>query len=198
MLWWTLGIALLLVVATAFVLQRLYLRPWRELEQLLTRIGRGEQPPTFLLGGITRARRVGLALEQLLARQRELDRQVSKDAAEVRAVLTALTDGLLVVDSAQHILICNPAFEQLYGQSPIAAGTPLLDIIRDSDVIEPIRAALHQAKARVAEVSPPDRKKQLQVTAVPIMGQDGEASGVVALFHDISRMKQVDEIRRDF
>ena len=197
MLWWTLGIALLLVVATAFVLQRLYLRPWRELEQLLTRIGRGEQPPTFLLGGITRARRVGLALEQLLARQRELDRQVSKDAAEVRAVLTALTDGLLVVDSSQHILICNPAFEQLYGQSRIATGTALLDIVRDSDVIEPIRAALDQARARVAEVTAPDRKKQLQLTAVPIT-QNGEASGVVAVFHDISRLKQADEIRRDF
>jgi two-component system phosphate regulon sensor histidine kinase PhoR len=197
MLWWTLGIALLLVVAAAFVLQRLYLRPWRELEHLLTRIGRGEQPPTFLLGGTTRARRVGLALEQLLARQRELDRQVSKDAAEVRAVLTALTDGLLVVDSSQHILICNPAFEQLYGQSRIATGTALLDIIRDSDVIEPIRAALDQATARVAEVSAPDRKKQLQLTAVPIT-QNDEASGVVAVFHDITRLKQADEIRRDF
>ena len=198
MLWWTLGIALLLVVAAAFVLQRLYLRPWRELEHLLTRIGRGEQPPTFLLGGTTRARRVGLALEQLLARQRELDRQVSKDAAEVRAVLTALTDGLLVVDSSQHILICNPAFEQLYGQSRIATGTALLDIIRDSDVIEPIRAALDQARARVAEVTAPDRKRQLHLTAVPIMHQNGEASGVVAVFHDISRLKQADEIRRDF
>src|SRR6476660_7138380 len=197
MLWWTLGIAVLLVVAAAFVLQRLYLRPWRELEQLLTRIGRGEQPPTFLLGGISRARRVGLALERLLARQRELDRQVSKDAAEVRAVLAALTDGLLVVDSSQHILICNPAFEELYGQPRIATGTALLDIIRDSDVIEPIRAALDQARARVAEVTAPDRKKQLQLTAVPIT-QNGEASGVVAVFHDISRLKQADEIRRDF
>jgi len=197
MLWWILGIALLLVVAAAYVLQRLYLRPWRELEHLLTRIGRGEQPPTFLLGGVTRARRVGLALERLLARQRELDRQVSKDAAEVRAVLAALTDGLLVVDSSQHILICNPAFEQLYGQPRIATGTALLDIIRDSDVIEPIRAALNQARAQVAEVSAPDRKKQLQLTAVPIT-QNGEASGVVAVFHDVSRLKQADEIRRDF
>src|SRR5438309_4955298 len=197
MLWWTLGIALLLVVAAAFYMQRLWLRPWQELEHLLTGIGRGEQPPTFLLGGPTQARRVGLALEQLLVRQRELDRQVSKDAAEVRAVLTALADGLLVIDSSQHILICNPAFEQLYGQSRIATGTALLDIIRDSDVIEPIRAALDQARARVAEVSAPDRKKQLQLTAVPITHQNGKASGVVAVFHDISRLKQVDEIRRD-
>jgi two-component system phosphate regulon sensor histidine kinase PhoR len=198
MLWWIVGSGLLIVVVAAFYMQRLYLRPWQELEHLLTRIGRGEQPPTFLLSGTAQARRVGLALERLLLRQRELDRQVSKDAAEVRAVFAALTDGLLVVDSNQRILICNPAFEKLYGRSRIATGTALLDIIRDSDVIEPIRAALDQAKARIAEVSAPDRKKQLQLNAVPITDQNGKASGVVALFHDISRLKQADAIRRDF
>src|SRR5438477_11620560 len=191
--WWIAGIGLLIATAAGFVIYYLCSRPWQELESLLTRIGRGEQPQTCLLRGTAQARRVGLALEQLLVRQRELDRQVSKDAAEVRAVLAALTDGLLVVDSTQHILMCNPAFEQLYGQSRIATGTALLDIIRDSDVIEPIRAALDQARARVAEVTAPDRKRQLQLTAVPIT-QNGEASGVVAVFHDISRLKQADEI----
>ena len=152
----------------------------------------------FSSAALTRARRVGLALEQLLARQRELDRQVSKDAAEVRAVLAALTDGLLVVDSSQHILICNPAFEELYGQSRIATGTALLDIIRDSDVIEPIRAALDQARARVAEVTAPDRKRQLQLTAVPIMHQTAKPAALSPFFTTSSRLKQADEIRRDF
>src|SRR5438045_8773870 len=100
--WWIVAIALLLVVAAAFFLQRLYLRPWQELEHLLTRIGRREQPPTFLLSGTPRARRVALALEQLLARQRALDRQVWKDAAAARAVPSALPERLLVVASTQR------------------------------------------------------------------------------------------------
>jgi two-component system, OmpR family, phosphate regulon sensor histidine kinase PhoR len=199
MLWWVLGIALLIVAASAvFLVRRAYLRPWQDLEHLLTTIGRGEQPPTFLLAGTSHARRVGRALEELLDRQRALDRQVTRDAAEVRAVFAALTDGLLVVDSTQHISICNPAFEKLYGRSPIAVGTPLLDVVRDSDVIEPIRAALEEPRLRTAEVLASDRKRQLQVTAVPVTDQNGKASGVVALFQDISRLKQADEIRRDF
>jgi two-component system phosphate regulon sensor histidine kinase PhoR len=197
--WWVLGIAILIVAASAaFFIRRVYLRPWQDLEYLLTKIGSGQQPSTFLLSGTSHASRIGLALEQLLDRQRQLDRQVTKDAAEVRAVFAALTDGLLVVDSTQHISICNPAFEKLYGNSPIAAGTRLLDIIRDSDVIEPMRAALEEDKPQMAEVLAPDRKRYLQVTAVPIAGQDGKPSGIVALFQDISRLKQADEIRRDF
>lgn len=197
--WWVFGIALLLIAGSvAFFIRRVYLRPWQDLEHLLTTIGRGQQPSTFLLAGTSHASRIGLALEQLLDRQRQLDRQVTRDAAEVRAVFAALTDGLLVVDSTQHISICNPAFEKLYGKSAIGGGTPLLDVIRDSDVIEPIQAALAKLRPQIAEVLAPDRKKQLQVTVVPITGENEKATGVVALFHDISRLKQADEIRRDF
>src|SRR5436305_15088720 len=99
MLWWILAIALLLVALIVF-LQRHWLRPWHELEHLLTRIGRGEQPHTFLLSGTDEARRAGLALERILIRQRQLDRQITTDAAEMRAVFAALADGLLVIDSA--------------------------------------------------------------------------------------------------
>src|SRR5437870_11668406 len=111
--WWIVAIALLLVVAAVFFLQRLYLRPWQELEHLLTRIGRGDQPPTFLLSGRPRARRVGLAFERLLARQRALDRQVPKDAAALRALLAALTDGFLVVGCTELTLSCEPVFHGL-------------------------------------------------------------------------------------
>ncbi|HEY2102598.1 MAG TPA: ATP-binding protein [Chthoniobacterales bacterium] len=195
-LWWIAGT--LLALAGALVVLRLWVSPWRDLEQLLSIIARGGQPRTFLLTGNGRARRVGVALEQLLMRQQQLDRQVSQDAAQMRAVFAALTDGLLVVDSARHITFCNPAFEQLYGDRKVAPGTPLLDIVRDVDVVDPIQSALEAAKPRAAEISSPDQKRHLQLIAVPIVNEGQEASGVVALFHDISRLKQVDQVRRDF
>ena len=195
-LWWIAGT--LLALAGALVVLRLWISPWRDLEQLLSIIARGGQPRTFLLTGNGRARRVGVALEQLLMRQQQLDRQVSQDAAQMRAVFAALTDGLLVVDSARHITFCNPAFEQLYGDRNVVPGTPLLDIVRDVDVVDPIQSALEAAKPRAAEISSPDKKRHLQLIAVPIVNEGQQATGVVALFHDISRLKQVDEVRRDF
>ena len=194
--WWI--AATLLLLTAALIVTRLWIAPWGELERLLGTIARGGQPRTFLLTGGGRARRVGVAFEQLLTRQQQLDRQVSQDAAQMRAVFAALTDGLLVVDSGRHITFCNPAFENLYGRRPVAPGTPLLDIVRDVDVLEPIDDALEAAEPRAVEVSLPDQKKYLQLTAIPIINNGRQASGVVALFQDISRLKQADEIRRDF
>jgi two-component system phosphate regulon sensor histidine kinase PhoR len=195
-LWWIAGT--LFALTAALVVVRLWISPWRDLEQLLSVIARGGQPRTFLLTGNGRARRVGVALEQLLTRQQQLDRQVSQDAAQMRAVFAALTDGLLVVDSDRHITFCNPAFEQMYGHRPVAPGTPLLDIVRDVDVVDPIQNALESAKPHAAEISAPDQKRQFQLIALPIVNETRQASGVVALFHDISRLKQADQVRRDF
>ena len=194
--WWIAGTLLVLLIA--FLVTHLWISPWRDLEQLLTTIAQRNQPRTFVLSGSRRARRVGVALEQLLTRQQQLDRQVSQDAAQMRAVFAALTDGLLVVDSTKHIVLCNPAFEKLYGQRGVTPGTPLLDVVRDVDVVEPIGDALDVAKPCLAEISAPDQKRQLQLTAVPMIDQTQRPTGVVALFHDISRLKAADEIRRDF
>ncbi len=195
--WWIGAAAALLFILAVVFFARTWVAPWSELERLLSLIAGGNQPRTFLLGGNRRARRVGLSLEQLLTRQRQLARQVSQ-AAEMRAVFAALTDGLLAVDTARRIMIHNPAFEKLYAQRGIAAGTPLLEIIRDIDVVEAIELAFKSGQLQVAEIAAPDRKTQLQLTAVPIVNENRETNAVVALFHDISRLKQVDEIRRDF
>ena len=194
--WWIVGA--LLVLLAGFLVTHLWVSPWRDLERLLATIAHRDQPRTFVLTGSRRARRVGVALEQLLTRQQQLDRQVSEDAAQMRAVFAALTDGLLVVDSTRHIVFCNPAFENLYGQRAVTPGTRLLDILRDVDVIKPIGEALVAGNPRTAHVIAPDQKKQLQLTAVPIINKLQEATGVVALFHDISRLRQADKIRRDF
>ena len=194
--WWI--AAILLVLAAALIVTRLWISPWHELERLLATIAHGGQPRTFLLTGGGRVQRVGVAFEQLLTRQQQLDRQVSRDAAQMRAVFAALTDGLLVVDSGRHITFCNPAFENLYGHRSVSPGTPLLDIVRDVDVLEPIGDALEAAEPRAVEVSAPDKRKYLQLTAIPIVNNGQPATGVVALFQDISRLKQADEIRRDF
>ena len=170
--------AILLLFTAALIVTRLWISPWRELERLLATIARGGQPRTFLLTGGGRVRRVGVAFEQFLTRQQQLDRQVSRDAAQMRAVFAALTDGLLVVDSGRHVTFCNPAFEHLYGHRSIAPGTPLLDIVRDVDVLEPIDDALEAAEPRAVEVSAPDKRRYFQVTAIPIVNNRQPASGV--------------------
>jgi two-component system, OmpR family, phosphate regulon sensor histidine kinase PhoR len=196
MLWWIATAALLLVFA-AWLFRRQWIHPWKDLERLVMQIARGEQPRTFLVSGNRHAWRIGATLEGLLHRQHQLDRELSQGSAEMNSVFGALTDALLVLDHEQRVQFCNRAFEQLFAAGNVARGRPLLEVVRDADAAEIIAAALAEDNApRAREVS--RSGKTFQLAAVPIMDKREQVSGAVVIFHDISHLKQTDQIRRDF
>jgi two-component system, OmpR family, phosphate regulon sensor histidine kinase PhoR len=195
MLWWIATAALVLVLAV-WLFRRQWIHPWQELERLAGQIGRGEQPKTFLVSGNHHAWRIGAALEEMLHHRHELDRRISQGSAEMKGVFDAITDALLVLDPEQRVQFCNRAFEQLFAAATFARGTPLIEIVRDADVTKTIRAVLDERTSRVQEMS--RSEKTFQLMAVPIIDLREQISGAVAIFHDISQLKQTDQIRRDF
>src|SRR4029077_4458828 len=90
-------------IAIVYLVRRKWILPWREMEQLVKQVGRGEQPRTFLIDGSGEARRVGVALEEILTRQRKLDRQIGERQSGQKAILSAMQDGLLVVDAQSRL-----------------------------------------------------------------------------------------------
>ena len=103
-MWWLiLAIICGIVAVTVLVFWRKWAAPWRQIEELVTQIGRGERPPTFLVDGGADAQRVGLALESIFARQQELDRQMAGRESGTQTILGAVQDGLLVVDARRRI-----------------------------------------------------------------------------------------------
>src|SRR6266496_2952096 len=107
-MWWLiLAIICGIVAVTVLVLWRKWAAPWRQIEELVTQIGHGERPPTFLVDGGADAQRVGLALESIFARQQELDRQMDGRESGTQTILGAMQDGLLVVDARRRITLMN-------------------------------------------------------------------------------------------
>src|SRR5207302_11292792 len=122
--------------ALVYVSWRKWVVPWRRIEQLVRQVGRGEQPRTFLIEGADEARRVAVALEDILTRQRELDRQIGERVSGQKAILSAMQDGLLVVDRDRRLALMNPAFCDLFKIGEDSLGAPLLESVRDPAVAQ--------------------------------------------------------------
>jgi two-component system phosphate regulon sensor histidine kinase PhoR len=177
-------------------LRRNWIAPWREVNQLVRQIGRGERPRTFLIEGNRQAQRVGLALEEVLIRQMQLDRQINDRASGQKAILSAMHDGLLVVDAESRLVLVNPAFSDLFGVAEDSLGAPLLESVRDPAVEQIVAETLRLKKPSHGELA--IGRRQFQMTSVPMGAENGTISGAVVLFHDITALKRADEVRRDF
>ena len=202
MSWLFLGLVCILFAATAVVVWRKWVAPWRQIERLVRQIDGSERPRTFLVDGGPEPQRVGLALENIFARQQELGRQIAGRESGTQTILRAMQDGLLVVDKNLRITLVNQAFRKLFGLPEISLGTPLLDVVRDATVDRLIEETLRTGKAMQSELNLADSKtnseRDVEISAVPIKDDADLTTGAVILFHDITQLKQTDKVRRDF
>ena len=202
MSWLFLGVICILFAVTAVVVWQKWVAPWRQIEQLVRQIVGNEHPRTFLVGGGPESKRVGLALENIFARQQELGRQIAGRESGTQTILRAMQDGLLVVDKSLRVTLVNQAFRKLFGLPEISLEAPLLDVVRDATVDWLIEETLRTGKVMQSELIRADSRtnseRDVEISAVPIKDDSDLTTGAVVLFHDITQLKQTDKVRRDF
>ena len=202
MSWLFLGVICVLFAATAVVAWQKWVAPWRQIERLVRQIAGSGRPDTFLVDGGPESKRIGLALENIFARQQELARQIAGRESGTQTILRAMQDGLLVVDKSLRVTLVNQAFRKLFGLPEISLGAPLLDVVRDATVDRLIEETVRTGKATQSELVRADPKtnseRDVEISAVPVKDDAGLTTGAVVLFHDITQLKQTDKVRRDF
>ena len=202
MYWLILGVLCAVFAVTTLLLWQKWAAPWPQIEQLVSQIARGERPSTFLINGGPDPHRVGLALETISAHQQELERRIAGRESGTQTILGAMEDGVLVVDARSRITLMNPTFEKLFELRDPAVDVPLVEAVRHATLDQLIAEALLTGEVMRSELSVTDsrtrRERHIEVSAVPVRNANGEVTGAVVLFHDITQLKRLDQVRRDF
>jgi two-component system phosphate regulon sensor histidine kinase PhoR len=195
MIWLLLCAVVALAIALVLIAWRKWIAPWRQIDELVTQIGRGEQPQTFLIHGGAPAGRIGLRLEKIFDDLKHLKKQIAKRESGTQTIFSAMQDALLVVDSNRQVILTNQTFRKLFALPEISLGTPLLEVVRDATVDQVIADAVGGGAVR-SELELDDL--QIQLDAVATRNDAGEITGALVLFHDVTELKKMDQIRRDF
>ena len=119
--WLLLSAIVASTIAIVWIVWRKWIAPWREVEQLVAQVGRGETPRTFLIEGGVRARRISLALEKIFRDLKQLDKQIAKRESGMQTIFSAMQDALLLVDSDRRVILANTALRKLFAR-PSEAG----------------------------------------------------------------------------
>ncbi|MGH7137247.1 MAG: ATP-binding protein, partial [Pirellulales bacterium] len=119
---------------------------------------------------------------------------------EQEVVLTNMVEGVLAVDSEQRVISVNAAAAKLLDASPSEIeGRGLQEVIRNADLRrfvtqtltcnQPVEGNLILRNAR---------DRMLQVNGTALRDAAGRGIGAVIVLNDVSRLKQLENLRRDF
>jgi two-component system phosphate regulon sensor histidine kinase PhoR len=95
----------------------------------------------------------------------------------------------------------NPAFGRLFEIDQISEGVPLLEMVRDAAVDRAVTETLTSGEPQRESIRISRRggdNLEVEVGAVPLRDREDQTRGAVVLFRDITQMRRVEEMRRDF
>ena len=150
-----------------------------------------------VLSGIL-GERVGRTRDDLERTARELDRvRIDNDV-----VLRNLTSGVLTVNAEGRIAYMNPAAEQMLGLRSLEARgrhveqalVERLDPLRDV-LVETLRRGASKARLELMLKGPSGRALPVGVSTNPLV-HDGEVQGVVAVFQDLTEVREMERRAR--
>jgi two-component system phosphate regulon sensor histidine kinase PhoR len=121
---------------------------------------------------------------------------ISTQKAQLEAVLNAMAEGVLVLDRRGRILQANPAMEAIAPGIAKAVGKRPLEAILSPELQQASDKVLEGTETLRLQIEP-EKDQVYDVHLVP--ARDGDTDiGALAVFHDISELKRLERVRRDF
>ncbi|HMK61461.1 MAG TPA: ATP-binding protein [Dissulfurispiraceae bacterium] len=122
-----------------------------------------------------------------------------QERERLEAILRGMSDGVLMVDIHGRVVLANRAFRKLLRISEDIEKKQIIEVMRNAEVLALFNRTMDTWEITSAEitVSRSDKDLYLIATAVPIYAGDSVRGTVISL-HDITRLKLLEEMRKDF
>ncbi|MFN8380751.1 MAG: ATP-binding protein [Anaerolineales bacterium] len=118
---------------------------------------------------------------------------LDSETNRLSTVLEQLTDGVLIADSYGQVQFANPAACKLFDtKNPL--NHSVAEVVRNHQLIEAWRRCQQTRETQSESVELPMRRQFLQLIVIP----DTHESGSLLLVQDLTRVRRLETVRRDF
>ncbi len=188
--------------AVLWWLLRGHVQGLRQLRGMLRQLAAGEHGRLPLLPGLPPGLQ-GLArdVQKISEHLQALHREADADRFGLNAILGSLSEGVLVVDRSLHIRLANPGVETLLGLTSSPVNRTMMEAFRNPALQQVIEESLAVGRPQTREIhydtGNTQRIFELSVSPLPL-GLDRSPSAAVVVFHNITRIKGLERVRREF
>jgi two-component system, OmpR family, phosphate regulon sensor histidine kinase PhoR len=191
-------IAFAIALLLSSILSSLTTRSLREIAVAAARIGSGDFSRRIPVTSKDEAGELARIMNDMTARIQAQLESLATEKNRLDTILRGMGEGLMVTDAKGVITLVNPPFRALFGVGNEVEGKPLIEITRHPALHEAFSLVVKNRCERLEEISLTlEREKVLMTHWVPLM-DNGAFLGVVAVFHDISDLKRLEKVRKDF
>jgi signal transduction histidine kinase len=182
--------ALLIGSIMALAAGRSIARPLIEISAAAQAISAGS-PPRFPRSGIPDVDRLVQALRQMHQQLGDRFGALQREQAETKALVESMVEGVIAADERGRIVTANRAARRLLGYGQDEALPDLPELFRVKAAREVVDSVLHGAAVQ-------DRELEMDAGVLLMNARPLPAGGAVLVMHDLTAMRRLEAMRRDF
>jgi len=186
----------------AFVRYR-YRLSLRQMSRLTGQMVTGQRPKSYYIDGPPLVEQVSRHLETLGARLEQFQRKEQEEDFNLNVLLANMVEGVMVVDRRHVVRLVNDELLNLFQLKQSPLGRTVLEALREARVEMIVRETIqrgvpHQQEVMLESTALGLPPRHFDISVVPIRTKKDEVGGAVVVFHDITRIKQLEVVRQEF
>jgi two-component system phosphate regulon sensor histidine kinase PhoR len=143
-----------------------------------------------------RQRQAQVDIEDFQRRQKQTTVEAQ---AQQQVLFNSMLEGLLLLDRNRRIYIANRAFKNLFGLKIELRGKTVMEALRLHELAELVERVEVEGQVFEYQLKLPELSERwLQVNAAVISNSAGEREGTILVFHDLTRLRQLERTREEF
>jgi two-component system phosphate regulon sensor histidine kinase PhoR len=190
--------AFLILILNIFVSRRLS-QPVEEVTRAAEEISKGNFDVKAPHGAKGELGALGDSINVMASEIKKRVHEITQEKETLMTILRGMSDGVMVVDAQGRIILINSVLEELLQKRSDVGGKTPVEVIRSAELQNGFDRVLEKGETLSMELSLATSQTDnvFAVTIARLMHQD-KPGGAVAVFHDITELKRVEQMRKDF
>ena len=197
-LWLASFFILLIAGAISLLFSRSFTGRVERLKDFSRRVAEGDFRPLPRDGSGDALEALGISLNRTAARLDRTIHTLTEERNLSSAILGSMVEGVAVVNGSERLVFANPGFAEILGLDvPPTSGSALVEVVRQTELLEAVRQVLRgQPRVQSEIVTGTLRQHYFAITVAAVRA--GDTTGAVVVLHDITELRKLERVRRDF
>jgi two-component system phosphate regulon sensor histidine kinase PhoR len=174
----------------------------REIKTGAERLAAGDFSHALLVPKVEEFASVAESINRMAEELDDKLRTLTNERNEREAVLSSMVEGVLAVDTDERVIAVNAAAARLLDTAPAAAeGKAIQEVVRNPDLQYVVAQTLDGHRPVEADIvmRVGAEERNLQANGTLLHGDEGGSDvGAVVVLNDVTRLKRLEAVRRDF
>src|SRR5262252_4810393 len=194
---WISMASIVLTFIFAYGVHELVSRPLHEVADASRKLAAGDLEQRLPITGDEEIATLGTSLNIVAQNFARQIHELADGKQRLEYILEAMGEGVMVLDKSGRVTLTNTSLRRILETTRDLTGKTPLEIFRRPELENAVHEILRSGPAHVVEI-PAAGNRILQANVAPVPGGSGGIESVVVVFHDLTDIRRIERMRRDF